>query len=1158
MKTVTAPFINALTRPDVAIKREVYYKKRYWQESTKTYIWEATWTLLPITSSVTISSVNWQLDTENLSEFKVANVTLVVKNAVNEWKADNLYGFFRPDATAPLGYESYWMKFQIRVGVDYRDQTNELVTIFTGLATEYNTDVRGGTMQITVNGLEQLLINSDAERVSTLVTEENAGTGNGATVDFTTVNTGVGLITLVSSGGVSVRPGTDYTVSQTNSTALGAKITFINAPANGKVIRISYRYWKVTQKFEDLVGYLLDEVGVTSLTRTVDPVIFPSRITNTHLFSTQTLFNAGTKTAIDTTTLVDSLKVDFSDSALARAATTWHTGIDGWTHYGDTQGTSRVDDTAAEWNAGTLSNIVVTGNTLKTDFADPDCRAATTYHSSLSGWTQAHADWISFPSTGVWSDSGSQVKFESSGANATQGSLYRTQTNESGIWEWTHSGNSAFGHTYGFFVGGVASWTPGSPYSGSVHVPQSGYGLQISSSNLGPVKLVKFGTTATITTNQTVLASYVIDTRNTFTIKVVRYPTGRMIVYFDGVAIIDYTDTTYTVSNYFTVYYTSDGTGNPLNLGLGTLYFPSTSVDCQWDSPTLDLVTIPVAWNPFASVNTPSGVTFAFHTRGSPNNSTWDAWVAVSGTTIGSTLRRYVQWRVAWTTSMSGNQDPVITSITVGGGLVSTWSTTSSKLFYNPTSPASKGWAYRASFKGSGRWDMSYKEVSASTEVTNFYMHFMFQSVGTIGVNNFYNGYSVKVVLNGTDAQLKLIRNDSATIGVETEIGSAGITRDTAVHPIRVDRYPNGRIVVFWDNLQKIDVIDTTYTTGNYFGLRVDSSLFQNWDFGAGQAIFIPTDSITSTWVTATIDEGATPDAWSPITYVQDLGAGGSTHYYTRTSANGSTWDAWVSVPANLQIASTLRRYIQLRVDLISATTSNNDPIVNEISSGSITSSTRITLANFTGKTVYQAIQELAKFANYEWGFKPDETFFFRSKFVSITPVLTLDQANFLMMVQSVNNGFGRVYSTVRAIYGSFQTDVSDDAKHYQDPTARFSRQRLQVEGGNLLISADADVASGVAGAFFSYYKKPRRTFKVQSKFLPQLDLSDTVQVSFRDNYPSKLWFLGDTNVYLGQTDINLYGSPEQVINDTLCKVIGMRIDTEQCTTEFDFEEIIL
>jgi hypothetical protein len=319
----------------------------------------------------------------------------------------------------------------------------------------------------------------------------------------------------------------------------------------------------------------------------------------------------------------------------------------------------------------------------------------------------------------------------------------------------------------------------------------------------------------------------------------------------------------------------------------------------------------------------------------------------------------------------------------------------------------------------------------------------------------------------------------------------------------------------------------------------------------------VPADTITATWESAAIDESSTPEAWSPIEYSQVLN-GGSTAFYTKTSADNVTYDSYTIVPASLAIPSTLRRYIKIRVDLTANTTENDDPTLSSYGSGSVTTSTRITLANFTGLSCYAAIQELATFANYEWGFTPDEKFFFRSKIVSTTPVIELDQTNFLMQLKSVNNGFSRIYSTIRAVYGAYQTDVSDDALNYLGPIARFGRQRLEIDGGDILIPADADIATGVAGAFFNYYKSARRRFKVESKFIPQLDLSDTVKASFLDNYPSKLWSLGDTTVYLGQLDINLFGSPEQTLSETLAKVVGMRIDTESWMTELDLEEVLV
>src|SRR5436190_2406171 len=328
MKTVTQSFKDQLFSKETAVKREVYFKKRYWQESSKTYIWEDDWTLLPEDQLVSVSAINWQLDTAQLNEFKVSNVTLVVSNLRNEWKADNAYGRFGGDDVSPQGYHPYWMKFQIKAGVDFRDGDTEMVTVFTGLATDYLQDSRGGSMQITLSGIESLLINADAERVSTSVNQENAGTGNGATVNFDTDFTGVGLIDLVSVDGVTKRPGNDYTVSQLNSTTLPARITFVVAPASLTTIRISYRYWRTVQKFEDLVAALLDEAGVDDYS--VDPVIFPSKIINRRQFATQDDWNAGTKTAIDTTTSINNLKIDFSDATLARTATTWMDSLNGW------------------------------------------------------------------------------------------------------------------------------------------------------------------------------------------------------------------------------------------------------------------------------------------------------------------------------------------------------------------------------------------------------------------------------------------------------------------------------------------------------------------------------------------------------------------------------------------------------------------------------------------------------------------------------------------------------------------------------------------------------------------------------------------------------------------------------------------------------------
>ncbi len=1167
MKTVTQDFKDVQTSVAPACQRRVYFKRRYWVESSKSYTWESGWTQLAPEKVQSVSSINWQLDTQNLNEFKLSNVTLIVDNLHNQWKADNPYGYFGGDAASPRGYESFWMKFKVAAGVNYLDDTEELVTLFTGLATEYTQDSVSGGMQISLHGLEALLENADAERVSTLVTEETIGTGDGSTKDFTTAHTGVGVVDLVSVAGATKKAGVDFNLGQFNDTTVGAKISFVAAPASG-TIRCSYRYWKTNQLFEDLVKSLLTEAGVASLDQQVNPVLFPNKIINKHLFDTQVEWVAGTKTAIDTDTLVDSIKIDFGDATQSRSSTTYGTATTGWTTYGSSQVTSNAYDTTAEFDAGTKTVIDSSGNTLKPDYTN--VLASNSIRSNL--WDSGQlGNWATFGTTngdsssfgGLWSQNpGNGVYFLNSFHNQGKGWARRSapSTLAAGRWKFafrSDSGNPGACQMWYYFMFNN---------SGTLGTDDfyNGYSVALDMNDnwtSGTIYLRKHTGSSTGSASVIGSASVSQSAAASTPIVIVRTPAGQFLVYFGGSLKINVVDTTYTSGTQVGLRFEGgfSGTGAE-GVGFrgddGNNYFPASSLAGSWSSASLDLTAAPYSWQAFARTESPNGGSISYYTRTSDDNVSFDSWVAVVGDTIGSAFRRYIQVRVDMSTTLTSNQNPFVSSVLIGGNISSDWTAPSSKLTYTPATAATSGWIYRTLFKGSGRWDCSVKE-SASTSATTTWFHFMFQSVGTLGVQNFFNGYSVKILWSGSSGTLKFIRNDSSTIGTEVELGSSSIARDATVsHAIEVVRYPSGRFLIYFDSVLKFDVTDTTYTTGNYIGFHIDASNLNSVRFG-DSTLYVPPDTITATWESGAIDESSTPDAWSPIEYAQILN-GGASNFYTKTSADNITYESYQLVPVSLAIPSTLHRYIKLRVDLIANTTENDDPTLSSYGSGSVTTSTRITLANFTGLSCYAAIQELATFANYEWGFTPDEKFFFRSKIVSVTPVMELDQDTFLMQLKSVNNGFSNIYSTIRAVYGAYQTDVTDDALNYLGPIARFGRQRLEIDGGDILISADADVATGVAGAFFNYYKRARRRFKVDSKFVPQLDLSDTISASFLDNYPSKLWSLGDTTVYLGQLDINLFGSPEQTLSETIAKVVGMRIDTEAWTTELDLEEVLL
>lgn len=800
MKTVTADFESAQLSVDHREKKAVYYKRRYWNQATNAYAWEASWTLLPLAEVISLSPVSWKLDTEQLNEFKVSNVSLIVKNHDNKWLPTNRFGFFAKDAASPLlQYEPYWTKFQIRAGFTLYDDTDELVNVFTGVATEFQYDSSSGNCQITIQGLEATLVNTQAEAIATTVTQENKGDGDGAETEYTTTNPGVGGVILVSVDGITQVEGADYTVSQLNEESLGAKVTFVDPPDVGETVRISYFYWPQDQAFHDLVGLLLDAAGVASGDQLVDPVTFENSVISTQSFTSQADWDTGTDTLLETVLSPGNLRVDFASVLTARV---WTTSVSGWT-----------DTVASNWESDGTSLIPGDSNSF----------------------------------------------------------LYRADTALVGAWQLTlRAENTSNFAAFAFAVS--------NPLIGT-----SGYDISISG-----------GTTL-----------------------ILRAP---------------------------------------------------------------------------------------------------------GGTTI------------------------------------------------------------------------------ASVAIT-------------VAVN--------------TDYVFKIVR------------------------------YPNGRILVYVDGVLKIDVTNTASVTGGYV------QLFGRSPGGVGGAaearvkdISTPTATIAASWESAVIDMGSIPSAWGSFDYEDDAD-GATLTYQTKTSTDGISFDAYVTVSGQGVPQSTLKRYIRIKVLFDMQADQQFDPLVQSLDLRWVTSGVNIILPEFAGISVYEAIQRLGEFTQYEFGFTPDEDFFFRPKTVS-SSVLSLDQTNLLSRVGAMTLGYEDVYGTVRVTYGTATREVTDDGAFPDSPVARVSGRRYEFSADDgIQIAATADIATGVALSLYKRLSRPRKRMLVNTKFLPQVDLSDVITLRLVDNTPEPLWYVGDPEIYFGHPTAYFWGDPGQLLTSVQVKVIGARYDLSNWNCEFEIEEVL-
>ena len=829
MKTVTPAFASTISGPgEIHVTRQVSYKRRYWNGSA--YVWESSWTAIAETQVIAVSPITAQLDTQTENEFQVSNCTITLINFQNQWVLTNPQSIFGPDANSTLGYAPNWTKFQINAGLVYPDGTSELVTLFTGVATDFNFNSTDQQVQITVSGKQIFLVNTDAQTVSTTATLESLGTGDGTTKIFNTAHNGVGIIFAVYVAGVIKSPGTDYTLSNVNNPTTVATVTFITAPASSAAITCTYTYWLQGQKFETLVADLATASGIPGGNQQITPVTFPNSIINSHTYQTQTDWQSGSLTDIDTTFLANSIKLDFTST---------------------------------------------------------DARQLTTYADATTGW-----------------------------------SCYSGQT-------------------------------------------------------------------------------------------------------------IQYATPTSYSSNYVVV------SNSPVGNGTG--------------------------WR---SLSTGAG--------------RWNVTINFDPANTGS----YV--RTVW--------HPVANTQAVSPA------TTDVDIFANQKLNLLQGYAI-----------------------------LMYTNSNTAG-------QPITLELRRTDAQ-----------GTAPLLATASFTEDNADHVLSFIKYPNGLMLFQIDGVTKLSATDTTYATGSMIG-------FTGFFAKTGTA-YIPAATLTGTWIGPDFDSGATPTAWTALVDIQTLN-GGTITYYTAASSDNITYDAYVAIGAGGIIGSALKRYLKLKIVMVSTLASHNDPLVTLATVGSTTSSTVIAMADFTGMTAYDAITDLAGMANYEFGFDAVENFFFRPKSASLTPVMALDQKTFICDVLAQTTGAERIYSSVVVTYGAYTAEVNDPGGTAASPSTTYGYNQLQPGSSSFLISADANVAAGMAQTLFAFWSQVRSEIKIATTFLPQLDLSDIITLSFQNFAPSPAWFWGDPNAYWGMPTLFYYGAGDQLLNNILCKVVGYRIDTDDWSCEYDLEEV--
>lgn len=234
--------------------------------------------------------------------------------------------------------------------------------------------------------------------------------------------------------------------------------------------------------------------------------------------------------------------------------------------------------------------------------------------------------------------------------------------------------------------------------------------------------------------------------------------------------------------------------------------------------------------------------------------------------------------------------------------------------------------------------------------------------------------------------------------------------------------------------------------------------------------------------------------------------------------------------------------------------------LYNSIVIGPIVNQTAVvlTMANFTGMTCYEAVQKLAKLADYEWGFDSTGTMFFRSKTpASLTPIVSISQADGISEVLEFRPGYGDVINTAKVTNETYFREYNSDTLPESSPKSSetFLIQILTEDYTDFLLAYDPIIAAGRAQNIHDANYRPRRRARIKSKIIPFAELSDVLEWSFFNNPRMADNIFGDP---LETWGASAFGVPTNVLARELPgKSISIVMNPNDCTGEYELQEVL-
>ena len=417
---------------------------------------------------------------------------------------------------------------------------------------------------------------------------------------------------------------------------------------------------------------------------------------------------------------------------------------------------------------------------------------------------------------------------------------------------------------------------------------------------------------------------------NYFTIRVTRDQAGNMSLYKNGVIVCSTgsPDTDFNTSAY--VGFSAVSTSSATLFYFDDIYFANginptgaaNSVQSVFESQVRDQSAQVLSEGIFSAVySTPAGTDLQFWTATSNDGITWDAWVPITnGALIGSATKRYIKYRSLFNCPIdtglnnANTATPVISSVTINYTVVG-WQAISQSLNYLPGTSGLMAGIDLPFNQPIGTWRGLFTCTPGAGGGSLVRMYVVTTGY-SIPQGTYTDGYYVQ--LDQKNSKIGIYKIGSS--GTRTLLAEVAQAINTSAHSVRMTRESTGQLTVYFDEVQVVQVTDTTYTQVTVFSLEVDPTGDNNSVTQIDDIYFSKqvdgTGAITNV---AAVYESQVIDMTASIALIGLFEAniitptGTSLIFYTATSSDGITFDPYIVVAPGGQITSTVKRYLKFK-----------------------------------------------------------------------------------------------------------------------------------------------------------------------------------------------------------------------------------------------------